>query len=119
MPAVVVLNFPLDVPAGNIFDLWDDVQALVERIHAQDGVEWSHVVTLAAGTRSFTVVLDPIDGFNDEPEAHRTITYYRTPRVADRVLCVSCMRGTLSAEVITIEDLAFEADDVPDEFLHG
>ena len=118
MPAVAVHDSPFDVLVGNIFENWESVAPLVERIHRVDDAEWSYTVTLAAGTRSLTVVLELIDGVV-EPEAHRTLTFYRTPRSASSALCLSCIRGVVAAEVIPIDDITLDVDNVPEEFLRG
>lgn len=108
-----------DVPVGNIFDIWELVEPLVEHIRRNPGEDWSYTLTLGAGTRSFATVLGPLEGI-EEPVAHRTRTFYRTPRSETSVLCVSCIRGVVAAEVIPLEDVTFDAeDDVPAEFLHG
>lgn len=108
-----------DVPVGNIFDIWEFVEPLVEHIRRNPDEDWSYVVTLGAGTRSFAKVLDSLEGI-EESVAHRTRTFYRTPRSETSVLCVSCIRGVVAAEVIPLEDVTFDAeDDVPAEFLHG
>lgn len=116
MPVVVVHDSQFDVPVGNIFEVWELVEPLVDRIHRY--ADWNYTVTLAAGTRSLTVVLEPIDGVV-EPEAHRTLTFYRTPRSASSALCLSCIRGVVAMEVIPIDDIMLDVDNVPEEFLRG
>lgn len=117
MSTVVVHDSPFEIPVGNVFENWESVELLVEEIRRVDGTEWSYTVTLAAGTRSLKVILDPIDGVN-EPEAHRALMFYRTPRSVDSVLRMSFTHGVIAVEVIPIDELVLDVDDVPGEFLH-
>ncbi len=108
----------IKIPVGNIYGILSAVERIAECIHRVSGESYNYAVVLAPGTRSFTALLDPIEGLV-EPEEHRMLTYYHVPTVGNEFLCVSHICGVIGASVVTLDEMLDDVDAVPDEFLHG
>lgn len=121
MSTVVLHDSQLDVPVGNIFELWEFVEPIVERIHRNAGEEWGYTVTLAAGTRLVVLIADPVEGVFTEP-ADRSVWLYRTPRSMQMgsFLRIICVRGTFIASVVNESDVREEVRErqIAEWFLH-